>query len=194
MIVTSFFVTSLRIFDYWDDSQRISLGRTLTLRRVFWRLGVITGLKTRLQPAGVGIGCAAVSVHRIDLLQLILPMFTRLRWQGPADVDFKIDSRTGQAWLIEVNARFSGSVEFAIACGVNLPFISCQAAMGLELPESTTPAYPEGVKYCNPIMYTTRSWLPSGAEIPSSLCRRRSAMSYAATVSVTPTGCPTPPR
>jgi predicted ATP-grasp superfamily ATP-dependent carboligase len=110
--------------------------------------------KTRLQPAGVGIAGAAVSVHRIDLLQLILPMFTRLRWQGLAEVEFKIDSRTGQAWLIEVNARFSGSVAFAIACGVNLPFISCQAAMGIELPESTTPAYPEGVTYWNPIMYT----------------------------------------
>jgi predicted ATP-grasp superfamily ATP-dependent carboligase len=110
--------------------------------------------KFRLQPPRVGITGAAVSVHRVDLLDLVLPLFRRLRWQGPADIEFKIDPSTGDAWLIEVNARFSGAVGFAIACGVNLPLLSCQAAIGMELPESTEPNYRSGIRYWSPIMYT----------------------------------------
>ena len=109
--------------------------------------------KTRLQPPRVGLTAAAVSVHRPDLLKLVIPLFSRLRWQGPADIEFKIDSRTGEAWLIEVNARFSGAVGFAIACGVNLPLLACKASLGQNLPESTVADYRAGVKYWNPVMY-----------------------------------------
>jgi len=116
-------------------------------------IGHFVQQKTRLQPPRVGVTAAAVSVHRPDLLKQVIPLFSRLRWQGPADIEFKIDSRTGEAWLIEVNARFSGAVGFAIACGVNLPLLACKASLGLKLPESTVPDYRAGVKYWSPVMY-----------------------------------------
>jgi predicted ATP-grasp superfamily ATP-dependent carboligase len=109
--------------------------------------------KLRLQPARVGISALTVTAHRPDLLRSVLPLFTRLRWQGPADIEFKIDSRTGEASLIEVNARFSGAVGFAIGCGVDLALLTCKAALGEVLPESTAPAYPADVKCWSPIMY-----------------------------------------
>ena len=109
--------------------------------------------KTRLQPSRVGNAAAAVSVHRPDLMALVTPLFARLRWQGPADIDFKIDSRTGDAWLIEVNGRFSGAVGFAIGCGINLPLLACKAALGEKLPEAAEPEFRSGVKYWNPVMY-----------------------------------------
>ncbi len=133
-------------------------GANIAIQVLFDRYSRLIGhfalQKIRLYPPRVGISAVGVSIHRADLLQSILPMFTRLQWQGPADIEFKIDSRTGEAWLIEVNARFSGAVGFAIACGVNLPLLSCQAAMGEELPETTTPVYRAGVKYWSPVMYT----------------------------------------
>lgn len=110
--------------------------------------------KTRLQPARIGVAAAAVSVHRPDLVSRIVPVFQQLGWRGPADVEFKIDSRTGKAWLIEINARFSGAVAFAFYCGVNLPVLASRAAAGESLPVASTSDYVEGVHYWNPILYT----------------------------------------
>src|SRR4029077_5992663 len=46
--------------------------------------------------------------------------------------------------LMEVNGRFWGSLELAVAAGVDFPFLALQLAMGVR-PE-TTPAYEAGVK------------------------------------------------
>lgn len=116
-------------------------------------IGCFSIQKTRLHPPRVGISAAAVSVHRWDLLRLVRPLFARLRWQGPADIEFKIDSRTGEARFIEVNPRFSGALGFAIGCGVNLPLLTCKAALGERLPVATAPDFRAGVKCWNPAVY-----------------------------------------
>lgn len=48
-----------------------------------------------------------------------------LGWHGIAMVEFRIDSRTGNPVLMEINPRFWGSLPLAIACGVDFPKLLC---------------------------------------------------------------------
>jgi predicted ATP-grasp superfamily ATP-dependent carboligase len=45
-------------------------------------------------------------------------------------VEFKIDARTGQPKLLEVNPRFWGSLALAIDAGVNFPYLLTLMALG----------------------------------------------------------------
>lgn len=110
--------------------------------------------KLRIWPAGVGITVAAVSTHETELVTTLLPLLQQLRWQGPADAEFKIDQRDGVARILEINPRFSGAVHFPIACGVNMPLLYCRAALGERLPEAARPAYAAGMHYLD-----TGRWL-----------------------------------
>jgi predicted ATP-grasp superfamily ATP-dependent carboligase len=109
-------------------------------------VGWFTLRKSRLRPAKVGVSVAAVSTHEWPLVASFLPLFAALGWQGPADIELKIDERDGRAVLIEINPRFSGAIHFPIACGVNFPDLYCRAACGESLPASIRPDYPAGIR------------------------------------------------
>jgi biotin carboxylase len=103
--------------------------------------------KLRVWPPRVGVTVAAESTHETELVDLLLPLFRELRWQGPADAEFKIDARDGVPRILEINPRFSGAIQFPIACGVNLPVLYARAALGEQLDEARTPVYPPGMHY-----------------------------------------------
>jgi predicted ATP-grasp superfamily ATP-dependent carboligase len=48
-----------------------------------------------------------------------------MRWNGVAMVEFRIDSRTSEPVLMEINPRFWGSLPLAIASGVDFPKLLC---------------------------------------------------------------------
>src|SRR5262245_22099908 len=50
-------------------------------------------------------------------------------WDGVAMVEFKI-SEDGVPYLMEVNARFWGSLQLAVDAGVDFPYMLFQSAMG----------------------------------------------------------------
>ena len=51
-----------------------------------------------------------------------------LKWHGVAMMEFKIDD-AGHFWLIEVNARFWGSLQLAVDCKADFPWYVYQLAM-----------------------------------------------------------------
>jgi predicted ATP-grasp superfamily ATP-dependent carboligase len=55
-------------------------------------------------------------------------------WEGPAMVEFKVDSRDGSARLMEVNGRFWGSLQLALDAGLNFPLLSYRLASGEDAP------------------------------------------------------------
>ena len=112
--------------------------------------------KTRIWPPRRGVTAAASSTHEVALVEMLLPMFQELEWRGPADVDLKIDARDGRPRVIEINPRFSGALNFPIACGVNMPDLLCRASLGEVLPEARQPAYAAGRRYVD-----TGRWLKS---------------------------------
>jgi predicted ATP-grasp superfamily ATP-dependent carboligase len=103
--------------------------------------------KLRIWPAQVGVTVAAVSTHQTELVEQILPLFEAVRWRGPAEAEFKIDERDGRAMLLEINPRFSGAIQFPLACGVDLPGLLCRTALGERLPRADGASYDAGVHY-----------------------------------------------
>jgi predicted ATP-grasp superfamily ATP-dependent carboligase len=131
--------------------------------------------KLRIWPPRVGVTATGDSTHETELVERLIPLFRNLGWQGPADVDLKIDSRDGEAKLIEINPRFSGAIHFPIACGVNMPLLFCRAALGECLEEVRGPAYKAGVRYLD-----TGRWLAAvAAELREPRCRRTAILEHA---------------
>jgi predicted ATP-grasp superfamily ATP-dependent carboligase len=59
-------------------------------------------------------------------------------WQGVAMVEYKLDTRTGVPYLMEVNGRFWGSLQLAIDAGVDFPTLLARVSQtGAALPTAT---------------------------------------------------------
>lgn len=67
-----------------------------------------------------------------------------LGWHGVAMVEFKHDSRDGSLRLMEINARFWGSLQLAIDAGVDFPGLLADIALGNEV--APVAAYANGVR------------------------------------------------
>lgn len=109
--------------------------------------------KLRISPLRTGVTAVAISKKIPELVDLVMPMLQKLKWRGPLDFDLKIDSRDLQLKVIEVNARFSGAVGFALGCGIDMPELTCQAAVGNKIIPLDENDYVEDVKYWNPQQY-----------------------------------------
>ena len=64
------------------------------------------------------------------LLRKSMAFLEAIGWQGPAMLEFKVDRRDGQPKLMEVNARFWGSLQLAIDAGINFPLMLYRLATG----------------------------------------------------------------
>ena len=107
-----------------------------------------TTQKYREWPSTGGNSILSVSTDDRHLVDWLLPLFKELHWQGPAEVEIKIDARSGKPQLIEINPRFSGYIGFAIECGVNLPAIACELSVETKCPAvRELPKYTTGLKY-----------------------------------------------
>jgi predicted ATP-grasp superfamily ATP-dependent carboligase len=106
-----------------------------------------TTRKLEQHPATGGVTAMSVSTDERELVELVLPFFDTLRWRGPAEVELKVDARDGQAKVIEVNPRLPGYVGFAVACGLHLPRLAVQVALG-ETPAAS--GYAVGRRYVHP--------------------------------------------
>ncbi len=50
-------------------------------------------------------------------------LMAALRWSGVAMVEYKWDPDTQRHWLMEINGRFWGSMQLAVAAGVDFPWL-----------------------------------------------------------------------
>jgi hypothetical protein len=71
-------------------------------------------------------------------------LISTIGWHGVAMVEFKWDDEENRPKLIEVNARFWGSLNLAIRAGVDFPYLLYRLALG-ETVEGP-PAYRIGLK------------------------------------------------
>ena len=109
--------------------------------------------KLRQWPRRSGITAAATSTHELDLVERVLPLFRELRWSGPVEVELKRDARSGADCLLEVNPRFSGTLPFSLAAGVDMPLAMLNASLGRSSPRLLRPYYPAGLYYWSPWPY-----------------------------------------
>jgi hypothetical protein len=67
-----------------------------------------------------------------------------LNWEGPAMFEYRQDPQTGVFRLLELNARFWGSLHLALYAGVDFPLKLADLARGAEVP--TQLEFPLGLK------------------------------------------------
>lgn len=77
-------------------------------------------------------------IRQDDVFEVGQKLLAALRWSGVAHIDFRQDSRDGQVKIIELNARYWGSLLGSLVAGVNFPYLACLAAQGVSFP---VPAY-----------------------------------------------------
>lgn len=98
-------------------------------------------VRERELPPGGGPSTACASTHVPAVEEGAVRLLRSLGLSGVAMVEFRVDSRSGVPYLLEVNPRFWGSLELPIRCGVDFPALLCRWAMGERLP---APAYRDG--------------------------------------------------
>jgi len=79
--------------------------------------------KLRQYPVTGGVSTYAASVKYPRLVTLAEELLKSIGWYGVANVEFKIDKRDNTPRLMEVNPRLWGSLQLAIASGINFPYL-----------------------------------------------------------------------
>ncbi len=65
-----------------------------------------------------------------SLVEQSFALLRALGWNGPAMVEYKQDRRDGKLKLMEINARFWGSLQLAIDAGMDFPLLLYRLATG----------------------------------------------------------------
>jgi predicted ATP-grasp superfamily ATP-dependent carboligase len=90
-------------------------------------------LREKPPSGGVSVLCESTALDPLAV-EYGTRLLSHLGWHGVAMVEFKQDNRDGSLRLMEINARFWGSLQLAIDAGVNFPCIVADIAAG----QSTT--------------------------------------------------------
>jgi predicted ATP-grasp superfamily ATP-dependent carboligase len=87
--------------------------------------------RLREKPPSGGVSTLRESIP-VDarLKSQAVDLFQPLGWHGVAMVEYKLDRRTGQPLLMEVNGRFWGSLQLAIDAGIDFPYLLYRMAVG----------------------------------------------------------------
>ena len=77
---------------------------------------------------GVSVLCESIEPP-VEAMRSAVKILEKLQWTGVAMVEFKIDREKNVPMLLEVNARFWGSLQLAISSGVDFPYLLYQLAI-----------------------------------------------------------------
>jgi carbamoylphosphate synthase large subunit len=92
-------------------------------------------LRLREKPPAGGVSTYREAVEPpAELVQRCERLLDLLGYEGPAMIEFKLDRHTGEAVLMEINARLWGSVQLAIDAGVDFPAVLIASTLGLPIP------------------------------------------------------------
>lgn len=89
--------------------------------------------RIREYPYTGGVSVVAETFQNEQVLQDGKKILDELKWEGVAMVEFKKDNETGIFNLMEINAKFWGSLDLALVCGANFPQMLIDDASGQEI-------------------------------------------------------------
>lgn len=84
-----------------------------------------------------------ISTRNSKLENFAINLLSSVKFHGVAMIEFKFNEKTGDAWFIECNPRFWGSVGLAINAGVNFPYLLYKLAVDGDVEPVTD--YKEGL-------------------------------------------------
>ena len=101
--------------------------------------------RLREKPPSGGVSVLSESIRVPPELEASADrLVAALTWRGVCMIEFKVDARDGRPLLMEMNPRFWGSLELAIASGVDFPWFLYRQALGQPL--EPQPSYRLGVR------------------------------------------------
>lgn len=68
-----------------------------------------------------------------EVYKIVKKLMSTLDWSGVAHIDLRYDNKSKTYKIIEINARFWGSVEASRVAGINFPYLICQLTLGEEI-------------------------------------------------------------
>ncbi|MDH4223605.1 MAG: ATP-grasp domain-containing protein, partial [candidate division Zixibacteria bacterium] len=151
--------TLFSFFNNYFSSSRTGETRTSMIQELIWGGGygffsifnqgepraIFMHKRIREYPITGGPSTVAESYYNPRLKELGLKLLKELKWNGVAMVEFKKDVKDDEFKLMEINPKFWGSLNLAIASGVDFPYLFCLQAMK----ERYEPVfeYKKGVKF-----------------------------------------------
>lgn len=122
-------------------------------------VAAFTTMKKRQWPTTGGLTVVSRSTRDEAIVELVNPFFEHWKWRGPAEVEVKRDSRTGEQKVIEINPRFPAYFRFADRCGLDLATIAVRLALKEDIAPLDYPSYRVGVTYMNPrLLMKSAGW------------------------------------
>ena len=91
-------------------------------------VGLTVQRRLRTNPPEGGPSTLRETIEAPYLVSLTDDLLTELDWQGLAMAEFRIDARTGEPKLLEINPRFWGSLALSVQAGVEFPYLLYQLA------------------------------------------------------------------
>lgn len=88
--------------------------------------------KLRQSPVDFGYCTATVSCHNDTVEHYARRLLRHSGYTGIVGIEFKLDPKTGEYKLIEINTRPVNTTGISIGCGVNLPLIAFRDALGIK--------------------------------------------------------------
>ncbi|MCQ2134236.1 MAG: ATP-grasp domain-containing protein [Bacteroidales bacterium] len=85
-------------------------------------------------PKRKGTSLVRVGVDMPELVGYARQILDAVDYRGACGIDFRIDRKSGKAFFLECNPRFSGGLKSSLAAGFDMPYILWQLCRG-EMPE-----------------------------------------------------------
>lgn len=86
--------------------------------------------RLREKPPDGGVSVLSESAELDDMLRAASErLLSHVGWEGPAMVEYRV-TPDGRPYLMEINGRLWGSVQLAIDCGIDFPWLMYQSAIG----------------------------------------------------------------
>ena len=105
----------------------------------------LTQKRTKMIPVTGGVGIVNETTNEPELKKMTIEFMKKMRWHGPAQVEFKIDSRDNTPKLMEVNPKFWGTLDLSIQAGIDFPYLACKMAVNGDV--DPVYDYKVGLKY-----------------------------------------------
>lgn len=86
-------------------------------------LGLTVQRRIRSNPPEGGPSTLRETVEAPELAGHAWALFSELEWAGPGMAEFRVDARTGEPNLLEVNPRLWGSLSLSVQAGVDVPYM-----------------------------------------------------------------------
>jgi predicted ATP-grasp superfamily ATP-dependent carboligase len=120
----------------------------------------VTQKRLMMYPSKGGIGILNETTDEPTIRDQAVRLLESLNWHGPAQVEFKVDSKSESPKLMEVNGRYWGTLDLCVRAGVNFPLLACEMAINGDI--DTVSHYKTGLRYHWPFPYGLLHLVESG--------------------------------